>query len=258
MSIDTRNYGFIITRHVNNETTNKYWNYSVQCIRRFYPYKKIIIIDDNSNAAFLKAYAEYANVDIVNSEFPGRGELLPYYYFYKNRYFENAVILHDSVFFQKRIAFERLSTQPVLPFWHFDYSENIGNTLRISQVLHNTIEIQRKIMKDPMQNFGFRKTDIWYGCFGAQCYINHGFLTHIQNKYNLFSLLQVVKTRTDRCCLERIMGAIFYIENPTLYKQPSLLGNIWRYCKWGTTCHDYSRNRIHFHKLPLVKVWSGR
>ena len=39
-------YGFIITRHVNSEKTNKYWNKCVKCIRTFYPLKKIIIIDD--------------------------------------------------------------------------------------------------------------------------------------------------------------------------------------------------------------------
>jgi hypothetical protein len=37
-------YGFIITRHVNSEKTNKYWNNCVMCIRMFYPYKKIVII----------------------------------------------------------------------------------------------------------------------------------------------------------------------------------------------------------------------
>ena len=37
-------YGFIITRHVNSEKTNKYWNKCVKCIRTFYPLKKIIII----------------------------------------------------------------------------------------------------------------------------------------------------------------------------------------------------------------------
>ena len=33
-------YGFIITRHVNSEKTNKYWNKCVRCIRTFLPSKK--------------------------------------------------------------------------------------------------------------------------------------------------------------------------------------------------------------------------
>ena len=42
-------YGFIMTRHVHSETTNKYWNHSVKLLQFFYPDKQIIIIDDNSN-----------------------------------------------------------------------------------------------------------------------------------------------------------------------------------------------------------------
>ena len=90
-------FGFIITRHVNSERTNKYWNLCIRCIRRYYN-NTIIVIDDNSNKSFIKADFEYKNVQFIQSEFPGAGELLPYYYFHLNKYFNNAVIIHDSVF----------------------------------------------------------------------------------------------------------------------------------------------------------------
>ena len=45
-----KKFGFIITRHVNSPTTNKYWNQCVKCIRTFYPFVKIVIIDDKPNA----------------------------------------------------------------------------------------------------------------------------------------------------------------------------------------------------------------
>ena len=98
-------YGFIITRHVNSQQTNEYWNHCVKLIRTYYPLRKIIIIDDNSNYNFVKSYHEYKNVKIIQSEYPGRGELLPYVYFLKNKWFENAVIIHDSLFFHKHIHF---------------------------------------------------------------------------------------------------------------------------------------------------------
>ena len=47
-------YGFIITRHVNSNKTNLYWNECVKRIRHFYPTKEIIVIDDNSNEEFVK------------------------------------------------------------------------------------------------------------------------------------------------------------------------------------------------------------
>jgi hypothetical protein len=253
-------YGFIITRHVNSEKTNKYWNYCVTCIRKFYPFKKIIIIDDNSNPAHVKAYDEYTNIEIVKSEFPGRGELLPFYYFNKNNYFENAVILHDSVFFKKRINFEIfLNKTGVLPLWHFEYkTEDTDNCIRLCSQLNNVDEIREKVSNSAVSTFGIRKTDKWSGCFGIQCFINRAFLLYITNKYNIFELLKTVQTRRDRCSLERVIGAIFFTENPLLYKTKSILGNILHpQHNWGLTFENFMKNQEKIN-LPLVKVWSGR
>ena len=59
-------FGFIITRHVNSELTNKYWNNCIKLLRFFYPLKQIVIIDDNSNPQFSKAEHEYENITIIN------------------------------------------------------------------------------------------------------------------------------------------------------------------------------------------------
>ena len=53
------NYGFIITRHVNSEITNKYWNKCIQHIRINYPNKKIVVIDDNSKKEFLNSLFKF-------------------------------------------------------------------------------------------------------------------------------------------------------------------------------------------------------
>jgi hypothetical protein len=121
-------FGFILTRHVNSETSNRYWNHSVKLLRRLYPERKIVIIDDNSNQNLVKADYNYNNIEIIQSEFPGRGELLPYYYYIKHKFFENAIILHDSVFIHRRINFNVLNGMKVLPLWHFNAdNENIEN-----------------------------------------------------------------------------------------------------------------------------------
>jgi len=256
-------FGFIITRHVNSETTNRYWNHCVKCIQTFYsPEKhKIVIIDDNSASEFLKADEEYKNVEYVQSEFPGRGELLPYYYFYKNHYFENAVIIHDSVFFRKKINFSKIST-PVIPIWHFTEVkiENMTNTLRLTQYLTNSFYFQKIITgihKYETMQFNSKG---WNGCFGVQSYINYDFLVNIQKKYNVFNLLKVVKNRSDRCCLERIFGAIFYTEFKDLYKINSILGSITTYCPWGYTWKNYCLDSNKYKKCnkALIKVWTGR
>ena len=251
-------YGFIITRHVNSEKTNKYWNHCVKCLRTFYPYRKIVIIDDNSNRDFLKAEFDYKNIEIINSEFKGRGELLPYYYYFKNKFFDNAVIIHDSIFFHKRVNFETILGTNVIPLWFFyPDKENIYNTIQITKSLKNAFIVQNKIsLDDTVISLPHTK---WYGCFGAQSFINHQFLSTIQEKYNIANMIYAVTCRHDRCSLERILGCIFYTENSKILERKSLFGNIMKYQKWGYTFDEYE-NDLKRGTVPkvVVKVWTGR
>jgi hypothetical protein len=100
------NFGFIILRHVNSDLTNKYWIECYDCIRKFYLDNPILIIDDNSNYDFITE-KELKNATIIKSEFAkGKGEILPYYYYYKNKIADRVIFIHDSVFIQERIDFE--------------------------------------------------------------------------------------------------------------------------------------------------------
>ena len=178
-------FGFIISRHVNSEQTNKYWNQNVKLLRTFYPLKKIVIIDDNSDKRYLKSEHNYKNLTIIQSEFPGRGELLPYIYYAKNKWFERAVIIHDGVFFHRRIPFERIK-KPFMPLWHFNKVHNkthFENNIKVSNVLNKC-----KLITHYLTN----ETNKWTGVFGAQSLINYNFLIHITNKYNIDRLINVV------------------------------------------------------------------
>ena len=253
------NYGFIVTRHVNSEKTNKYWNECVRCIRKLYPYKKIIIIDDNSDKKLVKEDYPYKNIEIIQSEYPGRGELLPYYYFYKRRFFENAVIIHDSIFFHKRVNFENFIGTPVLPLWHFEADkENIQNTNRIVHNMKNNYEIVKKINMSDDIVLGF-KNKKWIGCFGVQSFINYHFLYSLQKFHNIFNMLNHITCRSDRCCLERIMGLLFCEHFKKLSGLKSIFGNITRYMNWGYTFEEYQQHLKNKKVIrPVVKVWTGR
>jgi hypothetical protein len=252
-------FGFIITRHVNSEQTNMYWNNAVKLINAYYPTTKIVIIDDNSNQDLIKADFEYKNIEVIQSEFPGRGELLPYYYYIKNKFFDNAVIIHDSVFFHVKINFEKLIPFDVMPLWHFTKDkENKENTLRITRYLRNPSNIMNKINLNDVRLSGM-KDDIWYGCFGCQSFINHNFLLSIENKYGLTNLITAVQCRKDRCCLERIMGCIFFTDNLKIIHQKSLFGKIQTYLKWGYTFNEYQEDlKKGTIPKPVIKVWTGR
>lgn len=251
-------FGFIITRHVNSCVTNKYWNNSVKLLRTFYPNCKIVIIDDNSNQPFVNAEHDYANVQIIQSEFLGRGELLPYYYYIKHKFFDNAVILHDSVFIHKRVNFEKLIGIPVMPIWHFGRDARyLNNTLRIASNLKNSFNVRSHLeLNDTYITLMGEK---WSGCFGGQSYINHEFLLRLESKYKLTNLVNVVKNRCDRCCLERILGVLFFIEKEKNLKTKSLFGQILDHQQWGYRYIKYEKDFMNNNlNKPIIKVWTGR
>lgn len=251
-------FGFIITRHVNSVKTNKYWNHCVKCLRRFYPQKRIVIIDDNSDANFVKADFNYLNIMVIQSEFKGRGELLPYYYFLKNKFFNNAVIIHDSVFFHKRVNFEKLLGKKVIPLWFFyPDKENMDNTLRIANTLKNSGGLAQKINID--KNVLGMPHSKWYGCFGGQSFINHNFLSFLQEKYGITNMISSVLCRQDRCCFERVLGCLFFTENSQILNNKSIFGDIMKYQNWGYTFETYESD-LKRGKVPraIVKVWTGR
>jgi hypothetical protein len=72
-------------------------------------------------------------------------------------------------------------------------------------------------------------------------------------------MLYLVKCRADRCCLERIFGAIFCSESPQLYNTKSILGNIFTAQKWKYSFENYE-NDIRNNSLttPVIKIFTGR
>lgn len=252
-------FGFIITRHVNSTNTNRYWNQCVKLIRTFYPFKQIIVIDDNSNQQFVKQAFPYKNLTIINSQFPGRGEILPYYYLLKYRWFPSAVILHDSCFVHRRIPFETFNFN-VLPFWHHIYDkENLDNLIRISSSLKNNNQLIQKLKGNDINILGFNK-DNFNLVFGCQCYIKLSFLELLENKYNITNLVNVIHNRPDRCSLERILGLLFSQEYTKLNKINSLFGDIIVKNKsFAYSYEQYQRDLSEKKVLyPFVKVWTGR
>jgi hypothetical protein len=255
-------YGFIITRHVNSEETNKYWNNCVKLIRKFYPRKKIVIIDDNSNQMFIKSEYNYNNITIIQSEYPGRGELLPYVYLLKYKWFKNAIIIHDSLFIHKRMAFEKI-TVPVLPLWHHPYDkENLLNFNRILSHLNNSHLLKQKLaFNDNTIILGRNGKESFDLCFGAQSYINLQFLENIEKKYRLTNLVNAIHNRPDRCSFERVIGLLFDTEYPDIKKYKSLFGLINNYPNAFIYNYTHYQNDLkHIKKVvsPFVKVWTGR
>ena len=228
--------GFIILRSVRDSATNKYWINSYECIRKFYPDNHILIIDDNSVPEHITDHPTHKTTRI-QSEYPGRGELLPYYYYLKNKLFDTAVILHDSAFINKPL---NLDISGYRMIWDFEHDwDQVEDETRMLEIFND---------KD-LSEF-HRNKSIWYGCFGGMSIITHEYLMMINNKFDLSLLLPMVLTRYNRCSFERVISVLL---NYHSYQKP-LLGNIHRYCPWGVPYRDKS----YYSHLPIIKVWTGR
>lgn len=241
-------FGFIITRCVVSEATNQYWNQSYRTIRRHYPENMIMIIDDHSNPKFVKLDGDLMlkNCFIVSSEFKGAGEILPYYYFLKYKLFDKAVIIHDSVFFNYFVDFNKVDD--VLFLWHFTQHQydNVQDEVGLLDHLQN---------KNDLIDFYFQKIS-WHGCFGGQTIISYDFLKQIEDKHLLSCIAPHIKDRVKRYAVERVLGCILTFYKKSLHQQPSLLGPIYAYMPWGYTYKMYLDYQMP--NLPIVKVWSER
>jgi hypothetical protein len=245
-------FGIIILRHVSKKEHNSLWTESYKCARKIYPTKKIIIIDDNSDKNMLSTSIKVVNCEIINSEYPGRGELLPYLYILKYKWFINTLIIHDSVFINKKIEFSKLNNS-YIPLWSFDstkYSQHEDQKKIISSLENNS-----NIIK-------YHNNKHWKGIFGGMTIINTGFLENINMKHNLFKMTEFIKTRHNRMSFERVIACILHYNNECIIKD-SYCGDIYEFLKknnleWGQNFESYTKNKKIFEGLPFIKVWSGR
>lgn len=229
--------GFVLTRHVTSEHTNRYWIECCRCIRLFYPTAPVVVIDDASDPAFVKGDLQ-PNCTVVASDYPKRGELLPYLFLKKHRPFKKAVILHDSVFLTAPIPTDTVVDVKFL--WHFDRRWECASTQKLLVLLPEYTAL----------NNIFHSTQ-WVGCFGVQSVITLDFLDTLP----LELLVDHIHEREDRCGLERIFSLLCHLRRPGILHDPSLFGCIHDQPRgWGYTFQEYQR---HPPGAP-VKVWTGR
>lgn len=249
---------FILARHISKKEHNDLWKLCVINIRKVYKEVSIIIIDDNSNEELVDDFNNeefMKNVSIIKSEFKGAGELLPYYYFHKNKYAKKAIIIHDSMFVKKKFDEDLINNLEDFRFlWYFaihrciDDEDHYNDNIIFYSLLNNGDEL-----------YDYYNSYDWLGCFGCSMIINLEFLEKIQDKYNLFNIIQYVNTRKKRETLERLLAVVFTYEIREKYKNRKnlvLFGAI----------HDYPIAfyyfYFHYHyfplDLPVVKCWFGR
>lgn len=231
--------GFIILRHVNNAREDMFWIDSYRCLRELYPENKIVIIDSQSDKRVLTNMELY-KTEIIESEYPNRGEVLPYYYFLKYHWFDTAVVIHDSVYIHKYIDF---STDTYKILWGFDYAkdERGAEALEIIHSLHNN---------EALLSF-YNQKEKWKGCLGSMSVITFALLEKIHNAYNLDNILNVIITKKHREAFERVWGCLLQLEGPAEF---SISQDIFTYLPYGIPFEV----RNHYSHLSAIKTWNYR
>ena len=243
-------FGFIIIRHANSKKSDYYWKECYTSIRKFYD-NPIVIIDDSST--FLNENIVLTNCTVIyDKEHKGAGEILPYYYFHKLKPFDTAVIIHDSVFIQRKIDF---CTENATFLWTFEHTWDYSvadSFAKLCEHIKNKDEIVEL----------YNKPSEWIGCFGVMSVITWDFLDKMNEKYNILGLVDHIKNRDERCALERLFGVVVQaiataeVTAAATVTALTYFGEVHRYINWGTTFFDYLTN--DYSNYPIMKVWTGR
>ena len=239
-----KTYVFVILRNIQQASDNELWLSCYHSIRQFYT-NQIIIIDDNS--AINTFNGKLVNTEIIQSEYNGAGEILPYVYFQKNQWADTMIFLHDSMTLHRAFTEDELDHEVVF-HWHFieTSQDMIKKTIALLNILHVSPEI-----------IEYAASGKWKGCFGGTMIIDAGVIDMLEEKYNISTLTTYIRTRTQRQLVERLIGILLSYEK----KVSSNFGDILKFPyafephKLQITTHNISQMNYN---TAIIKLWRGR
>lgn len=246
-----KSYVFVILRNIRITHDNDLWMSSYQSIRKFYT-NKIIIIDDNSTINTVNG--KLVNTEVIQSEYNGAGEILPYYYFLTYKWADTMIFFHDSMFLNR--PFTNVELDGAVRFhWHFDKTEQ--DTRKIGTYLSMLSN------HEALLEFIDRPDASWNGCFGGASIIDLSVAQQLEETYHFFSkLVMSIRSRKDRETFERLLGIVLS-HHDLIGVSKSNFGNILKYpgaFESQITTPDQGAYAISQkgYNSAIVKVWRGR
>jgi hypothetical protein len=247
-----KSYVFVILRNIQSTKDNDLWISSYNSIRKFYT-NPIVIIDDNSTINTVNG--RLVDTEVIKSDWRGAGEILPYYYFLKEKWADRMIFLHDSMFLHR--PFQPSELEGSIRFhWHFDHEDrNDRKILSLLSLLHESNELCTSFSESTFQ---------WKGCFGGASMIDLDVVEQLEQKYEFISkLISNIRTRNDRKAFERIFGIVAWYEHLIDSSTSSNFGSILAYPKAFESQHNNIETAAHIvsqanYNTSILKVWRGR
>ena len=245
LKYNRKSYVFVILRNIRTIRDNDLWIHSYNSIRKFYT-NKIVIIDDNSSINTVDG--KLLNTEIIKSKFSGAGEILPYYYFLKNKWADRMIFIHDSMSINRLFRDKELEDTKF--HWHFNNTGDNRKILYYISMLQNN---------KTLYEYADNPESDWKGCFGSASIIDLDVVIKLEEKYNVFTILPLsIKTRSDREAFERIFGIIMYHEGIAI---ESNFGDIEKYPNafelYNVDNAAYTVGQKGY-DTAIIKVWRGR
>jgi hypothetical protein len=143
--------------------------------------------------------------------------------------------------------------------WHFERENLYYNKVNEERVIN-------KLKNGHHVIWLYKQWQRWMGCFGAMSLISRNFLLEMEKQYEFSNLIAHITSRDDRMAIERVFACMVFDlqykkNNISSTHVVSVYGDIYKYCecRYSYSYSDYI-NKIddNNHKLPLIKVWTGR
>jgi hypothetical protein len=214
-------YEFIILRHISKKEHQEHWIKCFISIKKFYPNHKVIILDDKSDISLIKSIDEQLIKDntiniIYNNYDHSLAELFPYKYISELKHNTKFIILHDTTYFIKYYDFSNINNKFLFQFNNHAWDELSKEIHLLSKLKNN-----EKLIKLYMTY------NEWAGALGVMTITDTNFIKYIYEKYNLSVLENMLDNRKQRMCLERIIAAIFFVEQKVTLDNCSLFGDYY-------------------------------
>lgn len=239
-----KTYVFVILRNIQKTSDNDLWLACYHSIRQFYT-NQIIIIDDNSSVNTVNG--KLVNTEIIQSEFNGAGEILPYYYFNKEKWADTMIFMHDSMVLHRLFTDNELDHEVVF-HWHFKENNEV--------VTKKTLSLLASITKSK-EIEDYAKSKTWIGAFGCSGIIDYTVVSMLEEKYKISKLVAVIRTRKQRELVERILGILLSFEKKVVSNFGDILNYPYKFEANNLQTSLYNISQVNYN-TAIVKLWRGR